>query len=40
MRGVWRPHSGSPPIGQVRPDAVIQRLSELPGLIAKLSQTD
>lgn len=33
MRGVWRPHSGSPPIGEVRPDAVIQRLSELPALI-------
>ena len=40
MRGVWRPHSGSPPIGEVRPDAVIQRLSELPALIATLSQTN
>jgi HAD superfamily hydrolase (TIGR01549 family) len=33
MRGIWRPHGGSPPIGEVRPDAVIQRLSELPALI-------
>ena len=37
MRGVWRPHSGSPPIGDVRPDAVIQRLSELPELISTLA---
>jgi len=33
MRGVWRPHAGSPEIGEVRPDAVIQRLAELPALI-------
>lgn len=37
MRGVWRPHSGSPAIGDVRPDAVISRLSELPALIATLA---
>ena len=36
MRGIWRPHGGSPPIGEVRPDAVIQRLSELPALIPTL----
>jgi HAD superfamily hydrolase (TIGR01509 family) len=36
MRGVWRPHAGSPPIGDVRPDAVIQRLAELPRLISTL----
>jgi putative hydrolase of the HAD superfamily len=36
MRGVWRPHAGSPPIGDVVPDAVIQRLSELPTLISTL----
>jgi len=35
MRGVWRPHWGSPAIGDVRPDAVIERLAELPALIAK-----
>ncbi len=37
MRGVWRPHSGSPPIGEVRPDAVIATLSELPALVQRLS---
>jgi len=37
MRGVWRPHSGSPPIGDVVPDAVIQRLAELPALISSLA---
>lgn len=35
MRGVWRPHSGSPELAEVRPDATIQRLSELPALIAR-----
>jgi len=35
MRGVWRPHSGSPPIGDVKPDAVIQELSELPSVISR-----
>jgi putative hydrolase of the HAD superfamily len=37
MRGVWRPHPGSPALGDVRPDAVIQQLSELPALVAQLS---
>jgi len=37
MRGVWRPHAGSPPLGDVRPDAVIQRLAELPALISTLA---
>jgi len=37
MRGVWRPHAGSPPKGDVVPDAVIQRLSELPALIPTLA---
>jgi len=37
MRGVWRPHSGSPPIGDVVPDAVIRRLAELPALISSLA---
>jgi HAD superfamily hydrolase (TIGR01549 family) len=37
MRGVWRPHLGSPALGEVRPDAVIQRLSELPALIRTLT---
>lgn len=35
MRGVWRPHPGSPPLGDVVPDAVIQHLAELPALLAK-----
>lgn len=35
MRGIWRPHDQSPPLGDVVPDAVIQRLDELPALIAK-----
>jgi HAD superfamily hydrolase (TIGR01549 family) len=37
MRGVWRPHSGSPPIGDVVPDAVIEQLAELPALISTFS---
>jgi putative hydrolase of the HAD superfamily len=36
MRGVWRPHSGSPALGRVVPHAVIQSLSELPDLLASL----
>ena len=36
MRGVWRPHPGSPPLGAVEPDAVIQMLSELPALVPRL----
>jgi putative hydrolase of the HAD superfamily len=35
MRGIWRPHGESPPLGEVVPDAVIQRLLELPGLLAQ-----
>jgi HAD superfamily hydrolase (TIGR01549 family) len=38
MRGIWRPHAGSPPIEHVVPDAVITQLSELPALLAKLGQ--
>jgi putative hydrolase of the HAD superfamily len=34
MRGVWRPHSRSPALGDVRPDATIQSLHELPALLA------
>ncbi len=34
MRGVWRPHPGSPPLEHVVPDAVIQSLAELPALLA------
>jgi putative hydrolase of the HAD superfamily len=34
MRTVFRPHPGSPALGDVRPDATIQHLSELPQLIA------
>jgi HAD superfamily hydrolase (TIGR01549 family) len=34
MRAIWRPHPASPPLGDVRPDAVIQQLSELPALLA------
>ncbi|HEY4159340.1 MAG TPA: HAD family hydrolase [Polyangiaceae bacterium] len=35
LRGIWRPHSGSPPLENVVPDAVIRRLSEIPALIAE-----
>jgi putative hydrolase of the HAD superfamily len=35
MRGVLRPHAHSPELGDVKPDAVIQRLAELPALIAR-----
>lgn len=38
MRGVWRPHEQCPPLGDVVPDAVIQRLDELPALIATWSK--
>jgi putative hydrolase of the HAD superfamily len=34
MRGVWRPHPASPALGTVVPDAVIDRLEQLPELIA------
>jgi len=36
MRGIWRPHAGSPPLGRVVPHAVIQSLVELPDLLASL----
>jgi putative hydrolase of the HAD superfamily len=36
MRGIWRPHAGSPELGSVQPNAVIQTLSELPNLLASL----
>jgi HAD superfamily hydrolase (TIGR01549 family) len=39
MRGIWRPHPQSPPLGNVVPDAVIQRLDELPALIEGWSKT-
>jgi putative hydrolase of the HAD superfamily len=35
MRGIWRPHPASPELGNVVPDAVIQRLEELPALVAR-----
>jgi HAD superfamily hydrolase (TIGR01509 family) len=35
MRGVFRPHPRSPALGQVRPDAVIESLTELPALITR-----
>jgi putative hydrolase of the HAD superfamily len=35
MRGIWRPHSGSPQLGDVKPDAVIEQLSELPAIVAR-----
>ena len=38
MRGVWRPHPQSPRLGDVVPDAVIQRLDELPALIERWSK--
>jgi HAD superfamily hydrolase (TIGR01549 family) len=36
LLGVWRPHSGSPALGDVVPNAVIKTLAELPELIASL----
>jgi putative hydrolase of the HAD superfamily len=36
MLGVWRPHPGSPELGEVVPNAVIKTLAELPDLIASL----
>ncbi len=36
LLGIWRPHSGSPELGQVTPNAVIKTLAELPALIASL----
>jgi len=34
MRGIWRPHRASPPLGNVAPDATIEQLEELPTLLA------
>ena len=34
MRGVWRPHAASPALGDVKPDAVIEQLMELPAIVA------
>ncbi|HEX5657793.1 MAG TPA: HAD family hydrolase, partial [Polyangiales bacterium] len=34
MRGVFRPHANSPALGDVKPDATIRALGELPALIA------
>jgi putative hydrolase of the HAD superfamily len=39
MRGIWRPHPDCPPLGDVVPNAVIQRLDELPALIETWSKT-
>ncbi|HWZ91465.1 MAG TPA: HAD family hydrolase, partial [Polyangiaceae bacterium] len=36
MAGVWRPHAGSPELGNVVPNAVIKTLAELPELLAAL----
>lgn len=35
MRGIWRPHRGSPPLGDICPDAVIERLTELPSIVGE-----
>jgi HAD superfamily hydrolase (TIGR01549 family) len=36
LLGIWRPHSGSPAVGDVQPNAVIKTLAELPELVAAL----
>jgi putative hydrolase of the HAD superfamily len=36
MRGIWRPHPASPALGAVVPDAVIERLEQLPDIVATL----
>ena len=36
MRGIWRPHFASPPLGDVVPDAIIQRLGELPAIVERM----
>jgi HAD superfamily hydrolase (TIGR01549 family) len=36
LLGIWRPHPGSPELGQVTPNAVIKTLAELPALLASL----
>jgi putative hydrolase of the HAD superfamily len=33
MRGVWRPHAASPALGDVKPDAIIEQLTQLSALI-------
>jgi putative hydrolase of the HAD superfamily len=38
MRGVWRPHARSPALGDVKPDAVIASLAELPAIVAGWSR--
>lgn len=35
MRSIWRPHFASPPLEDVVPDAIIERLDELPALISR-----
>jgi FMN phosphatase YigB (HAD superfamily) len=35
MRAVWRSHSHSPPLDGVVPDAIIDRLSDLPAVLAR-----
>jgi HAD superfamily hydrolase (TIGR01549 family) len=40
MRGVWRPHSGSPPLEHVQPDGVIRALAELPEMLARLARVN
>jgi len=35
MRGVWCKHAGAPPLGEVAPDAVIERLDELVEVIER-----
>jgi putative hydrolase of the HAD superfamily len=35
MRGIWRPHKQSPELGDVVPDAIIHRLTELPEIISR-----
>ncbi|MDB4971762.1 MAG: HAD-superfamily hydrolase, subfamily variant 1 [Myxococcaceae bacterium] len=35
MRGIFRRHVGSPPLGDVQPDATIASLSELPELVMR-----
>jgi HAD superfamily hydrolase (TIGR01549 family) len=37
MRAIWRPHPAAEPLGDVKPDAVIQQLTELPAIIAAWS---
>lgn len=34
MRAIWRPHWAAQPLGDIVPDAVIERLDQLPALLA------